>query len=231
MMADQRPDCASPRPMAFTVDFGPTEKKEHQKLGLRDNIGRFAPKFKNRVQSAVVPLPASSNKDQEKEVILVDEENNIKAEHAKGGQADLAREDVSDAGTYTIDEDEEESKVEEANEAEAGSKNTSSISREEEIERTFGLPKVDSDVSSRSDWVSAWAASNTFASDNPIQEEDDIDLDGPEEERSSSSQRRRLPPTPQHRQQNGYHQNKVCPISIFSALTPTPPLETHFSYY
>ena len=63
-MADQRDSCASPRPMAFTVDFGPPEKKEHQKLALRDNIGRFAPKFKHRV----VKQPG-----QDKEVVLVDE--------------------------------------------------------------------------------------------------------------------------------------------------------------
>lgn len=69
----------------------------------------------------------------------------------------------------------------------------------------------EADKIQRSDWVSAWAASNSFASDNPIQEEDAHDeLLDPEEERSSSGQRRRLPPTPQHRQPNGYHthQNK-----------------------
>ena len=197
MMADHRAECASPRPMAFTVDFGPPEKSEHPKLGLRDNIGRFAPRFKSRV-----PAAASSKAD-EKEVILVDEENNI-AELARG-QQEQGGEEVSDAGTYTIDEDEEP--VEAVKHVEK---------REEDIERTFGVPKAESDSTSRTDWVSAWAASNTFASDNPIQEEvlDDIDLD-PEEERSSSSQRRRLPPTPQHRQQNGYHQTKVCPISFF----------------
>ena len=43
--------CASPRPMAFTVDFGPSDgtgdhSGEHKKLALRDSIGRFAPKPK-----------------------------------------------------------------------------------------------------------------------------------------------------------------------------------------
>ena len=68
-----------------------------------------------------------------------------------------------------------------------------------DIHRTFGVVPSEK-VSSRAEWVSVWA-SNTFAEDNPIQEEcDDV------EERSSSSQRRRLPPTPLR--QNGY-QHKV----------------------
>ena len=193
-MTDQeapRESCSSPRPMAFTVDFGPPAEKDHRKLALRDNIGRFAPKFKNRV----VQQPAANSKDH-KEVILVDEENNIAEAKGPRGHHD---EDVSDAGTYTIDEEEEDQ-----------SNKESANSRAEEIQRTFGVPE--DKACSRSDWVSAWAASNSFASDNPIQEEDDLDPVtasaasgvGAEDERSSSSQRRRLPPTPQRQQQNGY---------------------------
>lgn len=101
-MANPRESCASPRPMAFTVDFGPPEKKDHQKLALRDNIGRFAPKFKPRVGK-------QPGGQLDKEVVLVDEENNIAEE---SGGKDHDDEAASDAGTYTIDEDEEEVKVE-----------------------------------------------------------------------------------------------------------------------
>ena len=197
-MTDQeasRESCSSPRPMAFTVDFGPpAAEKDHRKLALRDNIGRFAPKFKNRVAQQ------ANNKDHNgKEVILVDEENNIaNAKGQRTAEGDDGGEDVSDAGTYTIDEEEEEE--------EPNKDLTNKSLRAEEIQRTFGVPE--DKTCSRSDWVSAWAASNSFASDNPIQEEDhDLDpltVTGAEDERSSSSQRRRLPPTPQRQQQNGY---------------------------
>ena len=202
-MTDQEPSresCSSPRPMAFTVDFGPpAAEKDHRKLALRDNIGRFAPKFKNRVAQQ-----QANNKDHngKEEVILVDEENNIanaKGQRTAAGRDNGVEEDASDAGTYTIDDEEEEEEEEPKKEL----TNNKSL-RAEEIQRAFGVPEEK--VCSRSDWVSAWAASNSFASDNPIQEEDlePLTVTGPEDERSSSGQRRRLPPTPQRQQQNGY---------------------------
>ena len=116
--------CSSPRPMAFTVDF--TDEKDQKKLALRDSIGRFAPA---KIKSKLATKEA---------VILVDEENNIKEEND---------ENVSDAGTYTIDEE------------------------EETLEKEPDLALPSEKVNSR-EWVSVWA-SNSFAEDNPIQEEDD----------------------------------------------------------
>ena len=157
--------------MAFTVDFGDnTEEKKKPNLTLRDSIGRFAPaKIKSKL-----------NKDNTncKEVIL-DEENNIA--HKKDAEPDPDQ--GSDTGTYTIEDED----VEKTNEK---------SDRNKDIVQAFGVPEPEK-ICSR-EWVSMWAASNSFAEDNPIQEEDDLELEG-----RSSSQRRRLPPTPL-RQQNGY---------------------------
>merc|ERR1739838_898371 len=122
--------------------------------------------------------------------MLLDEENNIKndieAEEEVGVEPA-----VSDAGTYTIDDEEEDPKDDDPDQEVNDAEN-----RDKDIHRTFGVVPPSEKVSSRAEWVSVWA-SNSFAEDNPIQEEcDDI------EERSSSSQRRRLPPTPLR--QNGY---------------------------
>lgn len=199
---DSKESCPSPRPMAFTVDFGSADgDQDHKKLALRDSIGRFAPaKIKNKLatnpQAPVPANPASpappvqapvvakdNTNHQIKDEIILDEENNIKTSLEEQTA-------VSDAGTYTIDDEEEDPKDDLEDEVEQ---------RDKDIHRTFGLPSEK--VNSR-EWVSVWA-SNSFAEDNPIQEEEDID-----QERSSSSQRRRLPPTPL-RQQNGYQQHKV----------------------
>ena len=90
------PSCSSPRPMAFTVDFGPSEgEQEHKKLALRDSIGRFAPaKIKQKI------ISKENTNLKESEVIILDEENNIKNHEA-------VEPAVSDAGTYTIDEEED----------------------------------------------------------------------------------------------------------------------------
>ena len=108
---DDQPSCSSPRPMAFTVDFGDhtEEADKKKKLALRDSIGRFAPaKIKNKL-----PLPSTAaagssaavgsiSKDNsncktvtDQEVIL-DEENNIAhkkqtVESAGGLLADVGR--------------------------------------------------------------------------------------------------------------------------------------------
>lgn len=195
---DSKDSCpSSPRPMAFTVDFGSTDgDQDHKKLALRDSIGRFAPaKIKSKLNapgsspvppsSSLAPVAAAAavivkdntNHQMIKDEIILDEENNIKTSLEEQTA-------VSDAGTYTIDDEEEDPKDDEEE-------------RDKDIHRTFGLPNEK--VNSR-EWVSVWA-SNSFAEDNPIQEEEDP-------ERSSSSQRRRLPPTPL-RQQNGYQQHKV----------------------
>ena len=174
------PSCSSPRPMAFTVDFGPSEgEQEHKKLALRDSIGRFAPaKIKQKI------ISKENTNLKESEVIILDEENNIKNHEA-------VEPAVSDAGTYTIDEEED---------VQAGSvpaKNDLQ-ERDKEIHRAFGIPPNSDKVNAR-DWVSVWA-SNSFAEDNPIQEE--VVLDDIDERSSSSQQRRRLPATPLR--QNGY---------------------------
>jgi len=109
---------------------------------------------------------------------------------------------VSDAGTYTIDDEEEDPKDDpdlDQDGVHTGTNNavTSESHRDKDIHRTFGVMSSEKVSCSRAEWVSVWA-SNTFAEDNPIQEEDDL----AEAERSSSSQRRRLPPTPSR--QNGY---------------------------
>ena len=123
--------------------------------------------------------------------ILLDEENNIK-------KHEIVEPAVSDAGTYTIDDEEEANHDDPQDDIEK---------REKEIHRAFGV--VPSEKVSSREWVSVWA-SNSFAEDNSIHEsireeanDDDID-----ERSSSSQQRRRLPPTPL-RQQNGYQQHKV----------------------
>ena len=78
--------------MAFTVDFGDNnDEDKKKKLALRDSIGRFAPKIKNKLNK--------DNTNCSKEVIL-DEENNIA--HKKD-DADAQ----SDTGTYTIEDIEE----------------------------------------------------------------------------------------------------------------------------
>ena len=218
---DDQPSCSSPRPMAFTVDFGDhTEEAadKKKKLALRDSIGRFAPaKIKNKL-----PLPSTAaagsssavgsiSKDNsncktvtDQEVIL-DEENNIAhkkqtVESAGGlladvvvGVGDHQADQASDTGTYTIEDEEDKSGVD-VNEK---------SDRNKDIVQAFGVPEPEK-ICSR-EWVSMWAASNSFAEDNPIQEEDDLELEGGR----SSSQRRRLPPTPLRLQQNGYQNSQV----------------------
>ena len=100
MMADRLDDrqtkesCPSPRPMAFTVDFGPSEgqgsDQEKKKLALRDRIGRFAPAKSKKPALVVAPVqqqqqqqPLKDNTNHlaaavKDEVMLLDEENNIK---------------------------------------------------------------------------------------------------------------------------------------------------------
>ena len=126
--------------------------------------------------------------------------------HAEAVEVDAEAEvepAVSDAGTYTIDDEEEDPKDDPDLDGHAHDATTVTEShRDKDIHRTFGVITSEKVSCSRAEWVSVWA-SNTFAEDNPIQEEDDL----AEAERSSSSQRRRLPPTPSR--QNGY-QHKVC---------------------
>ena len=126
--------------------------------------------------------------------------------HAEAVEVDAEAEvepAVSDAGTYTIDDEEEDPKDDPDLDSHAHDTTTVTEShRDKDIHRTFGVITSEKVSCSRAEWVSVWA-SNTFAEDNPIQEEDDL----AEAERSSSSQRRRLPPTPSR--QNGY-QHKVC---------------------
>ena len=218
--------CPSPRPMAFTVDFGPSEgqgsDQEKKKLALRDRIGRFAPAKSKKPALVVAPVQQQQQQQQplkdntnhlaaavKDEVMLLDEENNIKndieAEEEVGGVEPA----VSDAGTYTIDDEEEDPKDDDPDQQVNDAEH-----RDKDIHRTFGVVPPSEKVSSRAEWVSVWA-SNSFAEDNPIQEEcDDI------EERSSSSQRRRLPPTPLR--QNGY-QHKVinrppCTVPSYSRV-------------
>jgi len=225
MMADRlderqtKESCPSPRPMAFTVDFGPCEggsEQEHKKkLALRDSIGRFAPaKVKKPATALVVAVGQQPSKDNtnhlatvKDEVMILDEENNIKNDlaeahrHAEAVEVDAEAEvepAVSDAGTYTIDDEEEDPKDDPDLDSHAHDTTTITEShRDKDIHRTFGVITSEKVSCSRAEWVSVWA-SNTFAEDNPIQEEDDL----AEAERSSSSQRRRLPPTPSR--QNGY---------------------------
>ena len=101
MMADRlderqtKESCPSPRPMAFTVDFGPCEggsEQEHKKkLALRDSIGRFAPaKVKKPATALVVAVGQQPSKDNtnhlatvKDEVMILDEENNIKNDLAE----------------------------------------------------------------------------------------------------------------------------------------------------
>jgi len=228
-MEDQ-PSCSSPRPMAFTVDFGDhsedqaTDKKK--KLALRDSIGRFAPaKIKNKLPCPSLPSGSSSpaaaaavvinSKDNsnckanlvtDQDVIVLDEENNIAhkkqtveagglhVDHVVGlvDQADQA----SDTGTYTIEDEEDKPGGIDVDVNEKSDRN-------KDIVQAFGVPEPEK-ICSR-EWVSMWAASNSFAEDNPIQEEDDLELEGGR----SSSQRRRLPPTPLRLQQNGYQNSQV----------------------
>merc|ERR1719510_2107876 len=227
-MEDQ-PSCSSPRPMAFTVDFGDhsedqaTDKKK--KLALRDSIGRFAPaKIKNKLPCPSLPSGSSSpaaavavvinSKDNsnckanlvtDQDVIVLDEENNIAhkkqtveagglhVDHVVGlvDQADQA----SDTGTYTIEDEEDKPGGIDVDVNEKSDRN-------KDIVQAFGVPEPEK-ICSR-EWVSMWAASNSFAEDNPIQEEDDLELEGGR----SSSQRRRLPPTPLRLQQNGYQNSQ-----------------------
>ena len=107
--------------MAFTVDFGPSEggssDQEKKKLALRDRIGRFAP-TKVKKQALVAPVQqqqplkdntnhiAAAVKDLKDEVMILDEENNIKNDI----DAEAIEPAVSDAGTYTIDDEEEDPK-------------------------------------------------------------------------------------------------------------------------
>ena len=81
--------------MAFTVDFGPCEggsEQEHKKkLALRDSIGRFAPaKVKKPATALVVAVGQQPSKDNtnhlatvKDEVMILDEENNIKNDLAE----------------------------------------------------------------------------------------------------------------------------------------------------
>jgi len=186
----QQTSCSSPRPMAFTVDFG-DEDKEDKRLALRDSIGRFAPAKIKQKQLNKDNIPTCSNSVKD-EMIILDEENNIANAAAKHADA------ASDAGTYTIEDELEEKAIEDK-----------VADRDKDIHRAFGVP-ADEKMCSKDQWVSVWA-SNTFAEDNPIQELEE-DLEG----RSSSGQRRRLPPTPlRHLNSNGY-QNQVTD-NIFSA--------------
>jgi len=186
---------------------------------LRDSIGRFAPaKMKNKLpcptpagssSSAVVGNISKDNSNckalvTDQEVIL-DEENNIAhkkqtveagglhVDHVVGlvDQADQA----SDTGTYTIEDEEDKPGGIDVDVNEKSDRN-------KDIVQAFGVPEPEK-ICSR-EWVSMWAASNSFAEDNPIQEEDDLELEGGR----SSSQRRRLPPTPLRLQQNGYQNSQ-----------------------
>lgn len=203
-MADHEEDkCESPvpGPMAFTVDFGDDEGKsilEKKKLALRDSIRRFTPaKIKTKLTQKNKDIPnniATSAEDNTNHVlkneVIIDEENNIKHNNEPLVVAVPLVASGSDAGTYTIEDDEdqvckESSLVEPVKQLDI---------RNKEISRTFGIQ--DDKLSSR-EWVSMWA-SNSFAEDNPIEEED---LD----EGRSSSQRRRLPPTPLRHKNGGYN--------------------------
>ena len=213
--------------MAFTVDFGDhteeaTDKKK--KLALRDSIGRFAPaKMKNKLpcptpagssSSAVVGNISKDNSNckalvTDQEVIL-DEENNIahKKQTVEAGVPGLLADVVgvldqadqaSDTGTYTIEDEEDKPGGGGGADVDVNEKSD----RNKDIVQVFGVPEPEK-ICSR-EWVSMWAASNSFAEDNPIQEEDDLELEGGR----SSSQRRRLPPTPLRLQQNGYQNSQV----------------------
>merc|ERR1719189_1820835 len=171
MMADRLEDrqtkesCPSPRPMAFTVDFGPSEggsDQEHKKkLALRDSIGRFAPaKIKKPASALVVALGQQPSKDNtnhlatvKDEVMILDEENNIKNDHgevqrhAEAVEVDAEAEvevAVSDAGTYTIDDEEEDPKDDpdldqDGVHTDTNNAVTSESHRDKDIHRTFGV--------------------------------------------------------------------------------------------
>jgi len=176
--------CSSPRPMAFTVDFGTEDKK----LALRDSIGRFAPSKPAKIKSKLAATKDNTNLKND-ELVILDEENNI-ATASNNEELVSTPAAVSDAGTYTIDDEDEDPKVDQV---------TTAAERDKDIHRAFG---VSSEKVSAREWVSVWA-SNSFAEDNPIQEEEDLE----QERCSSSQQRRRLPATPL-RLQNGYGQHK-----------------------
>lgn len=187
-----------PGPMAFTIDFGGEDRKKaiEKKLALRDSIKRFAPAKKTRAE-VVTTKQDEQEQEGEKEdeevnntndtflheklkakeksslpEVIIDEENNI-APAKNGGSG-------SDAGTYTIDNEEEDKNEKNARKT---------------IGSVFGVR--DDQLSSR-DWVSMWA-SNSFMEKRDEDNEEELEshsLSSLRDSEGRGSQRRKLPATP-----------------------------------
>lgn len=158
----------SKTPMAFTIDFGngETESKKGfnlpKKFSLKEGINSFAPTKRPVTKAKTSPNVTASTAAT---ATPLDKENNNN--HVQAAKKEDNVDQLSDAGTYTIDEDEE-------NDKEA----------KEYPDAPLDIPKYEAQ-----EYVAQWAASSNYcSSESPsssIEPRDD-----------TSRSRRRLPTVP-----------------------------------